>query len=61
MAFNANNIITQNPNLVNSNILNKQEIEILFELIKKSNFLGEHIETVYNMVIKLQNQYLEQK
>lgn len=44
-----------------SNQLNTKEIEVLLSLIKRSNFLGEDIEPLYNMVIKLQNQYLEQQ
>lgn len=44
-----------------SNQLSVKEIEVLLSLIKRSNFLGEDIEPLYNMVIKLQNQYLEQQ
>lgn len=40
--------------------LSAKELEIILTLIKKSSFLGEDIEIIYNMVIKLQNQYLEQ-
>ena len=43
-----------------SNQLTSGEIEVLLSLIKRSNFLGEDIEPLYNMVLKLQNQYLEQ-
>jgi hypothetical protein len=38
--------------------LNTQEIEILLSLIKRSTFLGENIESLYTLVIKLQQQYL---
>jgi hypothetical protein len=41
--------------------LSPKEIEVLLSLIKRSNFLGEDIEPLYNMVAKLQNQYLEYK
>jgi hypothetical protein len=41
------------------NNLSARELEIILTLIKKSSFLGEDIEVIYNMVIKLQNQYLE--
>lgn len=40
--------------------LNLRELEILLSLVKKSTFLGEDIEPLYNMVIKLQTQYLDQ-
>lgn len=40
--------------------LNLRELEILLSLVKRSTFLGEDIEPLYNMVIKLQTQYLDQ-
>ena len=43
-----------------SNQLTPEEIEVLLSLIKRSQFLGEDLEPLYNMVLKLQNQYLEQ-
>ena len=62
MAFIANNIQTINNKEIplSPSQLNAKEIEILLSLIKVSTFLGEDIEIIYNMVIKLQNQYLEQ-
>jgi len=44
-----------------SSCLNKQEIEMLLNLIKTSSFIGEDVESIYNMVIKLQKQYLNIK
>jgi hypothetical protein len=41
--------------------LTKQEIEVLLNMIRTNSFLGEHVESVYNMVIKLQKQYLNIK
>jgi hypothetical protein len=40
------------------NALNKQEIELLLGLIKQSHFQGESLESLYNLVLKLQQQYL---
>ena len=40
------------------NALNKQEIELLLGLIKQSHFQGESLENLYNLVLKLQQQYL---
>lgn len=61
MGFRANNIEGKEgiipPSLLDTDNLNKQEIEYLLRLIKDSKFLGEHLEIVYNIVIKLQNQY----
>ena len=41
--------------------LNKLEIEYLLDLIKNSTFSGSHLETLYTIVYKLQQQYLKQK
>jgi len=43
-----------------SNQLTTKEIEVLLSIVKKTTFLGEDIEPLYNLVIKLQNQYTEQ-
>jgi len=62
--FNANtvtqNSIESSPIVVNdiNNNLNKEEISLLFEIIKQTTFKGENIEPLYNLVLKLQNQYL---
>jgi hypothetical protein len=68
MGFTASNVVIENQN--NNNIkqekslspsqLNAKELEVLLSLIKTSTFLGEDVEIIYNMVVKLQNQYLEQ-
>jgi hypothetical protein len=42
------------------NQLTTQEIGVLLQMIKKTTFLGEDIETLYNLIIKLQNQYIDQ-
>jgi hypothetical protein len=42
------------------NQLSIQEIEVLLSMVKRTNFLGEDIEPLYNLVVKLQSQYLEQ-
>ncbi len=39
--------------------LSSSEIEALLNLIKKSTFVGQDIEMVYNLVVKLQKQYLQ--
>jgi hypothetical protein len=66
MAFNAQNVVVQDKttfnieNTLSPNQLTLREIEILLSLIRRSTFLGEDLESLYNMVIKLQNQYIEQ-
>ena len=64
MAFNVGTVNSESQtqnNPQSPNQLTVKEIEVLLSLIKRSNFLGEDIEPLYNMVIKLQNQYLEQQ
>lgn len=64
MGFNANNIKGDTRSYVTlstpSNQLTIQEIEVLLSILKKTTFLGEDIEPLYNLIIKLQNQYTEQ-
>jgi hypothetical protein len=43
------------------NQLNTRELETLLSMIKASTFTGEDIESIYILVAKLQNQYIEQK
>jgi hypothetical protein len=38
--------------------LTSEELEYLFELIKKSNFPGTDLQLIYKIIIKLQNQYM---
>ena len=62
MAFNANNIIvnkleeTSKPPL-SSLSLTKIEIETLLMMIRETHFKGEHIQKVYELVLKLQEYY----
>ena len=37
------------------------EIELLLTLIKESTFKGEHVEVLYTLVYKLQQQHLNQQ
>ena len=64
MAFTANNIKTQNnkeeeplkaPLPLLS--LSKVEVETLLTMIRESHFKGEHVQKVYELVLKLQNYY----
>lgn len=49
---------TNNDN--SNNQLTKAELELLLIIIKESTFKGEHVESLYNLVFKLQQQYLNQ-
>lgn len=52
--------ISTNPTLDSKNELSAQELAFLLDGLKKTTFLGEHVEVVYNLIMKLQNQYLNQ-
>jgi hypothetical protein len=61
MAFTTGKLNVLSSNNTNSNNeLNTQELEFLLSVIKNTTFKGEHIEVIYNTIIKLQNKYLEQ-
>jgi len=63
MGFTANYVEDQTPQNntpLSPNQLTVIEIEILLSMIKRTTFLGEDIEPLYNLVNKLQNQYTEQ-
>lgn len=56
MSFRAGKEVS--PKRIESTLdLTKEEISILLQLIKSSNFSGEMVENVYNIVYKLQNLY----
>lgn len=40
--------------------LNKAELEFLLTLLKEATFKGEHIEPLYHLIIKLQEQHTNQ-
>jgi len=46
-----------NPSLLSKNNLDKKEITIILNLIKNTTFKGDNLETMYNLVLKLQNQF----
>ena len=48
---------SNNPILSSKDSLEGEEIAVILNLIKSSSFNGGDIETIYNLVIKLQNQY----
>lgn len=47
--------VVQDPNK-----LNAQEAQFALQLLKQSSIKGEQVELFYNLVVKLQNQFLEQ-
>ena len=62
MAFTAGNItntdITKGPsNSAPSINLSKAEVETLLVMIKEAHFKGEHVQKVYELVLKLQDYY----
>ena len=64
MGFRASNTITKNETKAKSQSdvnLNETEIATLLSLVKRSTFSGEDIESLYNLVLKLQQQYVNIK
>ena len=45
---------------VDPNQLNTQELQLALNLLKQSTIKGEQVEVFYNLVVKLQNQYISQ-
>jgi hypothetical protein len=52
--------INPKPQPQNEHQLTLEEIEIVLSMMKRTTFLGEDIEPLYNIIIKLQNQYINQ-
>jgi len=52
--------ITQ-PIISPENNLDQTEITIILNLIKNTTFKGDSLETMYNLVLKLQNQFTNLK
>ena len=48
------------PKAQTANQLTKQEIEFLLILLKDVSVRGDQVETFYNIILKLQEQYLKQ-
>ena len=64
MAFNTKNIEfgnkveePSNAPLHQSLQLDKAEVETLLMMVKEAHFKGEHVQKVYELVVKLQNYY----
>jgi len=45
---------------IDPNKLNSQELQLALQLLKEVSIKGEQVQVFYNLVVKLQNQYLEQ-
>jgi hypothetical protein len=57
-ANNINNNTSTLENSVDVFALESEEIAYLLQIIKNTSFKGEDVEKIYNLVIKLQNQYI---
>ena len=61
MAIIKNIISKNNETQVSSvNQLDTQELEFLLNTLKQTMIMGEHVGMFYNLVIKLQNEYVDQ-
>ena len=52
---------TPPPEQLPKDNLDKREITIILNLIKGTTFKGDNLETMYNLVLKLQNQFTNLK
>lgn len=43
---------------IDPNQLNTQELQLILSLLRQSNIKGEQVELFYNLVLKLQNQFV---
>lgn len=65
MGFNAKSVIVNNkveePKQAPLPVLNlrKEEVEILLNLVKESQFKGEHVQRIFELVLKLQDYYIK--
>jgi hypothetical protein len=55
-----NNEYTDNKNPISENVLTTDEIGFLLTCLKDVMIRGNQVEQFYGLVIKLQNQYIEQ-
>ena len=54
-----NPLSTNNP--INSSGLEKTELEFLLKMLAEANLKGKEVEMFYNLVIKLQQQYINKQ
>jgi hypothetical protein len=66
MGFNAKNVVVNNnsveePKPAPLPVLNlkKDEVEHLLNLIRESHFKGEHVQKIFELVLKLQDYYIK--
>lgn len=66
MGFNARNVVVNNNNVEEPQkaplpVLNltKAEVEHLLNLIRESHFKGEHVQKIFELVLKLQDYYIK--
>jgi hypothetical protein len=62
MSFTAGHVSGDDKKIqpLSPNQLSAKEIEVLLSMVKRTTFIGEDIEPLYHLVVKLQNQYIEQ-
>lgn len=50
-------IVRNDQPKIDQNQLNIQELQLVLSLLRQSSVRGDQVETFYNLVIKLQNQF----
>lgn len=65
MGFSASNVLINNKVEESKKAplpvlnLSKEEIEIVLNLVKDSHFKGEHVQKIFELVLKLQDYYVK--
>mgnify|MGYP007019966859 CR=1 FL=1 len=55
------NVVKDTPRVPGINQLSTQELEFLLNMLRTATLVGEQVEMFYNLVVKLQNQYIDQQ
>jgi hypothetical protein len=55
------NVVKDTPRVPGINQLSTQELEFLLNMLRNATLVGEQVEMFYNLVVKLQNQYIDQQ
>jgi hypothetical protein len=58
---NQQNVQATEPQINAANQLNKAELEFILKFLKNADLKGYQVEMFYNLVVKIQNQYIQQK
>lgn len=65
MAFSSSQLLQTQQQVstpkTSDNEFNSQELELLLGILRETTLKGHQIEVFYNLVVKMQNQYIQQQ